>query len=204
MRAGQIHGDHVGALADLQRPTLSAMPRGPRAAERATSSIVWESRKRPGVHGALQHAKRISESMSVDSVVAGESVPRPTRRPARMATRQAALRPYPAGRGPGHTDSDVVGAQLLQILVVHVDRADDHDVVGAEGVPVEGVAHRLTLGGQPGRDLYVTALPIAAVRGRATSQRMKSDSSRLPASHRATGRSSLRANFEMAGAWPDG
>ena len=70
------------------------------------------------------------------------------------------------GRGPrAHTDSDVVGAQLLQILVVHVDRADDHDVVGVEGVPVEGVAHRAHARGQPGRDLqWPMCLPVSSKR----------------------------------------
>ena len=70
----------------------------------AISSIDSESRKRPTLTARwMSMPRRISESMSVESVAAGESVPMPTRRPARMNSSTGATPMPSCALQRGHT-----------------------------------------------------------------------------------------------------
>ena len=81
----------------------------------ASSRMVEVSRKRRVLTERCRSMpRRISVSMSVVSVAAGESVPRPTRRPARRNSSRGAT-PMPSWElARGHTHTDTLCSRSLR------------------------------------------------------------------------------------------
>ena len=165
MRAGQVHGDEVGALADLERAHLLAQAEGARTPDGGHFQHGLGVQEASRVHSALQQHPQSHLGQHVGGFRGGRGIGAQAH--AQIGADELVQGGHAhaqLGAGAGaHADGHVVLAQFPQILVVDAHRAHDHHVGGVKSAPVQGVAHGADAGGQPRRDLHIAALHIAAV-----------------------------------------